>query len=170
MLNRLIIATVLGFAASATLAASAADWFSEVSYGRVDYGQADAPDTYGVGLGVFLNDYFGAQLDWAYAEQPPVGTCPIPPCITIATPSHRIGLRALGRLPLGKSFELIGGLGRLQYSHGAYNYTQYVDLMSLSAGWRINETFTLGVERQVTSTDVGSPDVNIDSVTFSYRF
>lgn len=170
--SRITRAAALALALAAS-AAQAAEWFSEIGYGRVDFGSsfADTPDTYNVGLGVLFNAYFGAQLDWAYAGTPSLGPCPGPfLCVTAITPDHLTSLRALGRLPLGESFELIGGFGRVQHQNGPYDYTVYADRVSLSVGWRINETFTLSLQRQVDSVDSGFYDTDTDTVTLRYRF
>ena len=174
MFHRLALVSVLGLATLASpTAAAAADWYSEIGYGRADFGSDfdTTPDSYSVGVGTLFNDYFGVQLDWAYAGTPSPAPCPGPGlCVTYITPNHMTSLRALGRLPLGDHFELAGGIGRVQHANGAYNYTTYADLVSLSAGWRINETFTLSLQRQVDSVDSGFYDTDTDTVTLRYRF
>ena len=85
-IHRLTVIATLALAS----VASAADWYSEAAYGRTDYGTVtDTPSTYGVGFGGWFAEYFGAQLDWRYVEQPTYPPCPGPTlCITLIVPQH----------------------------------------------------------------------------------
>lgn len=176
MLNRLVLITMLGVAALASPAASAADWYTEIAYGRGDYqdvGYLDTPSTYALGIGARFNDYFGAQLDWSYREQPvTTPACPFPfVCISNATPRHGLALRVLGRLPLGDHFELVGGIGQVRLAYEANTiFEETVELVSFSAGWRIDERWTLSVQRQVESGFTYTDDITFDAVTLRFGF
>ncbi len=167
------VAKTIAFAAVlAASTAPAAEWFGEIGYGRADFGStfATTPDAYSVGVGVLFNEYFGAQLERSYTGTPDPAPCP-GLCVIYITPEHMDSLRLLGRLPLGDSFELLGGFGRVKSENSTYDYTRYSDLLSFSAGWRINDTFTLSIQRQVASVNSGiADDAKIDTVTLRYRF
>jgi opacity protein-like surface antigen len=168
MLNRLILIVAL-----VSPAASAADWYAEVAYGEGDYldvGYVDTPSTYAIGGGVRFNDYFGAQLDWSYRDAPVV---PVPCpglCVSYYTPRHGLALRALGRLPLGKHFELNGGIGLVRLTYSPANLDETVDLLSFGVGWRIDERWTLGVQREVESGFTNIPDITFDAMTLRFGF
>ena len=173
MFHRLVLITMLGGTTLAAPVASAADWFSEINYGRADFGSdfATTPDTYGIGVGTLFNDYVGAQFDWGYTGTPTPAPCPVPICVIYITPEHVMSLRVLGRLPLGDRFELIGGYGRSKAENGTYGFTQYSDMISFSAGWRINETFTLSIQRRIASVnDFTADDAALDTVSLRYGF
>ena len=166
-------ALVALFAIALAPTASAIDWYAEASFSSVDLDSTsyESIDAYGLALGARFGEHFGLQLDWLDIQQPTPPPCPGPTgCLTTIIATQGYGLRVLGRLPIGESFELVGGIGRQQRTNSGYLYEQTYDSISLSAGWRVDESWTLSVERRVLSGDTGATDLEISSFVLRYGF